>query len=58
MRGKMKKMTKNTAAILAKSRSQNPPVMFPLNMPPTMASTSSVSVSVMAVAPTAIVTLR
>ena len=58
MRGKKKNITKNTTDIFAKSRNQKPPVMLPLNSPPTTASTSSVSVSVMAVAPTAMVTLR
>ena len=51
-------MAKKTAATFRKSMSQNSPVMSPLKYPPTMASTKSVSVSVMAVAPTAMVTLR
>mgnify|MGYP007055308755 CR=1 FL=1 len=51
-------MMKNTTAIFRNSMIQKLLVISPLNIPPTMASTSSVSVSVMAVAPTAIVTLR
>ena len=43
---------------LTTSHIQNKPPDSPLNMPPTTARTSSVSVSVTAVPPTAMLTLR
>lgn len=45
-------------ALHSTSHSQNSPPDSPLNRPPTTASTSNVSVSVTAVPPTAILTLR
>ena len=58
MRGKVYIMMANTATVFTIIAIPNQPVSSPLNNPAMTASTSSVRVSVIAVAPTAMVTLR